>query len=37
MFGVNYDRLVNLKRHFDPRNMFDKFVDLARSEEGDFS
>jgi hypothetical protein len=29
MFGVNYERLVNLKGKYDPENLFDKFVDLT--------
>jgi FAD/FMN-containing dehydrogenase len=32
MFGVNYERLVELKRKFDPENKFNKFVDLTGSE-----
>lgn len=33
MFGANYDRLVELKRKYDPENMFDKFAGLFGSEQ----
>lgn len=32
MFGVNYDKLVELKRKYDPENMFNKLVDLTGGE-----
>jgi FAD/FMN-containing dehydrogenase len=28
MFGINYEKLALLKRQYDPRNVFNKFVDF---------
>jgi FAD/FMN-containing dehydrogenase len=32
LYGVNYERLVELKKKYDPGNIFKRFVDLLSGE-----
>jgi len=34
LYGVNYQRLLELKEKFDPENRFDKFVDFFADRDG---
>ena len=32
LFGANYERLVELKKKYDPGNVFKEFIDLLEDE-----